>query len=62
MSKIVEKKKPVESEDEEYYDEEDDDREAVMAKALASVDQNKLASWLDRICPKVIAILEANNS
>ena len=33
-----------------------------MAKALASVDQNKLASWLDRICPKVLAILEANNS
>jgi len=33
-----------------------------MAKALASVDQNKLESWLDRICPKVIAILDANNS
>lgn len=33
-----------------------------MAKALESVDQNKLASWLDRICPKLIAILDANNS
>jgi len=33
-----------------------------MAKALASVDQNKLASWLDYVCPKVLAILDANNS
>lgn len=32
-----------------------------MANALASVDQDKLESWLDRICPKLIAILEANN-